>query len=107
MSEFIVAGLIFLCAWVNGVIFGAGGLLVYMIERMMKDKGMDDSNRTNAMRLLSHVVMHPVDFYHMFYSGIALNGDRVITRQPFWYLNKDEISEVVDSRPTDEERGKI
>lgn len=95
MSEFVVAGIIFLCAWVNGAIFGAGGLLVYMIERMMKDHGMDHSNRTNAIRLLSHVVMHPFDFYYMYYFN-SVSDSR---RKPFWYLTHDEISEVVKSRP--------
>lgn len=95
MNEFIVAGIIAAAFWLNGVLCGAAGLLVYMIERMMKDAGMDDSNRTNAMRLLVHVVMHPFDFYYMYYIDAVTSK----TRKPFWYLTHDEISEVVQSRP--------
>lgn len=65
-------------------------LLAYILMRMMRNPGWDDSNITNALRLLSHVALHPEDFGKMTYP----DGKR-----PFWYVSKDELSEVVDSRP--------
>lgn len=69
---------------------GAVSLLAYMCYRMMKNEGWDDSNITNALRLISHVTLHPEDFGKMSYP----NGTR-----PFWYVSKDELSEVVKTRP--------
>ena len=42
------------------------------------------------IRLISHIAAHPSDFGKMQYE----DGKR-----PFWYINKDEFSEVVDTRP--------
>lgn len=82
---------------------GAVAVLFYMISRMVGSDGWDDSNITNALRLLSHAVLHPEDFVRMYYltdEEIALlkeNGHTL--RNPFWYLPLDEISEVVKTRP--------
>lgn len=71
---------------------GMMSTLGYILYRMMKQPGWDDSNITNALRLLSHVTLHPTDFPKMQYP----DGKR-----PFWYVTKDELSEVVDTRPKD------
>ena len=88
---------------------GAFVLLGYMLKRMMGKPGWDDSNITNALRLLSHVVLHPTDFGKMYYltpeeaTAIEITdlvpGKSIWARKPFWYVSKDELSEVVKSRP--------
>lgn len=52
--------------------------------------GWDDSNIFNVFRVLCHLALHPNDFTKMYY----IDG-----RQPFWYLTKDEFSEIVKTRP--------
>jgi hypothetical protein len=61
--------------------------------RARKDDSWDDSNVTNMIRLLSHVVAHPSDFAKMQYPD---------GKKPFWYLDKDEFSDIVNSRPSKE-----
>lgn len=63
-------------------------LVLFM--RARRDGSWDDSNMTNIIRLVAHIATHPSDFTKMYY----LDG-----RKPFWYLTKDEFSEVVYSRP--------
>lgn len=86
---------------------GMIALLAYMIWRLMRNAGWDDSNLTNALRLLSHVVLHPHDFPQMYYlpdSALFLLErynylpDRDLKR-PFWYVELDEHEGVVHSRP--------
>jgi len=55
--------------------------------------GWDDSNFFNVLRVLCHLAMHPEDFVKMQYPD---------GKKPFWYLVKDEFSEVVNSRPNEE-----
>ncbi len=90
-----------------GFALGVTGLIVYMLWRIMRNKGMDKSNVTNAARILDHVVLHPNDFGKMYY----LTGEQILAleqlstypetllKRPFWYVNKDELSEVVKTRP--------
>jgi hypothetical protein len=69
---------------------------------MMGNVGWDDSNITNALRLLSHVTLHPEDFGQMYYlkdSQYMAASDRGELKRPFWYVSKDELSEVVETRP--------
>ncbi len=88
-------------------VFGAFALLGYMMHRMMGNSGWDDSNMTNAMRLISHVVMHPEDFGKMYYltdqQRKIIMETMVYTdnapKRPFWYVSEDELSEVVKTRP--------
>jgi hypothetical protein len=87
--ELAIIGWIFLTV-VLSIVLGWVSLLSYMILRMMRNPGWDDSNITNALRILSHVVLHTEDFGKMYYP----NGKR-----PFWYVDKDELSEVVKTRP--------
>jgi hypothetical protein len=88
-------------------ISGAIVLLAYILKRMMGNTGWDDSNITNALRLLSHVTLHPEDFGKMYYltseqltlilqSGTAYDNPPI---KPFWYVGDDELSEVVGTRP--------
>ena len=80
-----------------------------MVWRLMSNDNWDKSNITNALRLLSHVVLHPTDFYHMFYLSdeeaaaielADLVSERPIwSRRPFWYVGNDELSQVVKTRP--------
>ena len=78
----------------SGFILGVFSTFGYMVWRMLRSDGWDKSNITNALRLLSHVVLHPEDFGKLWYieEGKA-------TKRPFWYVSKDELSEVVDARP--------
>lgn len=58
--------------------------------RARRSPAWDNSNIFNMYRVIYHLALHPEDFGKMFYE----NGDR-----PFHYINKDEYSEVVNSRP--------
>lgn len=82
-----------LAFFILGVIVGVLSvpLLVYLRARR---SGWDDSNIFNVFRVLCHLALHPKDFTRMQYE----DGKR-----PFWYLTKDELSEVVDVRPKKEE----
>jgi hypothetical protein len=84
-------------------ISGMFAMLGFILYRMMTNDGWDDSNITNALRLLSHVTLHAEDFGKMVYimDEERFNyfiGTAVILR-PFWYVDKDELSEVVRTRP--------
>lgn len=81
-------------------------MLFYILSRMMRSDGWDDSNITNALRLLSHVTLHPEDFGKMYYlsdEAVArLEREEFPTMllvRPFWYVDKDELSEIVKTRP--------
>ena len=86
--------------------FGVTSLLSYLVARMLRSDGWDKSNMTNALRVLSHVVMHPEDLQHMYYSAPSKTSlpHRTVTRKVYWYIDKDELSQVVATRPTAEER---
>ncbi len=70
-------------------------MLFFILWRMMRNDGWDDSNITNALRLLAHVTLHAEDFGKMWY----VTEFDVPYKKPFWYVNKDELSEVVETRP--------
>lgn len=87
---------------------GMFALLGYMIFRLMQNVGWDKSNLTNALRVLSHIILHPLDFTRMFYlnheqlallieAGLA-GGPLISNQRPFWYVGDDELSEVVGTR---------
>lgn len=87
-----------------GFILGAFTLLAYMVKRMLGSKGWDDSNITNALRVISHVVAHPDDLGKMYYltneeRDVLVEARSWVPEKPFWYINKDEFSEVVKTRP--------
>ena len=75
--------------FIFGLIFGIC-LTPIVIYFRAKHAGWDDSNFFNVLRVLCHLALHPDDFVRMRYED---------GKNPFWYLTKDEFSEVVDSRP--------
>lgn len=87
-----------------GFFMGVTALLSYLVIRMLGSDGWDRSNITNALRLLSHVAMHPEDFVHMYYVEWVVEGTHINRRKAFPYLGKDELSEVVQTRPTYREK---
>ncbi|MDH5426197.1 MAG: hypothetical protein OEY29_14505 [Gammaproteobacteria bacterium] len=64
-------------------------LLIFL--RARRDPQWDNSNITNIYRLIAHIATHPNDFTKMRYIGTG--------KDPFWYLGKDEFSEVTKTRP--------
>lgn len=89
---------------------GAFSMLGYMLWRMMRNDGWDDSNITNALRVLSHVVLHAEDFRKMYYltgtqiaqlRQLQTYGDEPM-RSPFWYVTEDEFEGVVKTRPPED-----
>lgn len=95
---------------ITGFVTGVFALLGYMVWRMMQNEGWDDSNMTNALRLLSHVVLHPNDFRKMYYlTGVQIAQLRQLStaqdepiRPAFWYVTEDEFEGVVKTRPPHE-----
>lgn len=79
----------YLLLFIIGVIAGVF-LLPIVIYLRARHSGWDDSNFFNILRVLAHLMLHPSDFVTMQYPD---------GKKPFWYLTKDEFSEVVDSRP--------
>ena len=92
----IILGAVF---FIGGIILGAFLLVGYICSRMVGSDGWDDSNITNALRLLSHVTLHPEDFGKMYYLTDFNGETAVIDRRPFWYVSEDEFAGVVKTRP--------
>lgn len=69
------------------------GMLLFpavLFIRASRSKAWDDSNVINMYRVVFHLMIHPADFGKLqFEDG----------KKPFWYINKDEYSEIVKSRP--------
>ena len=72
-------------------ILGMLSLPLAIFIRARRDDAWDDSNMTNIFRIVAHLATHPSDFGKMQYED---------GKKPFWYINKDELSDVVDTRPT-------
>lgn len=85
MSYLIVA----ILAFILGVL--SCPLVIFI--RARRSSEWDDSNVTNIYRVISHLAVRPEDFGKMYFP----NG-----KKPFWYINKDEFSEVVKSTDTEE-----
>lgn len=68
------------------------GVILFPIGLFLRARksGWDDSNIFNIFHVLFHLALHPDDFTKMYYK----NG-----KKPFWYLTKDEFSEVLYVRP--------
>ena len=81
----------FLAGFLFGILFFVG----YGAYRALRSKGWDNSNAFNWLRLLAHCFMHPEDFGRMYY----ISRDGEIEGRPFHYLDKDELSDIVKSRP--------
>jgi hypothetical protein len=82
---------------------GMFAMLGYILWRMMRNDGWDDSNITNALRLLSHVTLHSEDFGKMYYltqdQRDTLIDNKELISRPFWYISEDELEGVVRTRP--------
>lgn len=76
-------------AFLTGVFVGFLLIPIIVFLRARRS-GWDDSNMTNILRVLAHLATHPRDFTEMYYKD---------GKKPFWYLDKDEFSEVVETRP--------
>ena len=85
--------MIYVLLFILGLILGAFiiPLIIYFRARR---SGWDDSNIFNVLRVICHLALHPEDFLRMRYED---------GKNPFWYLTKDEFSQVVDSRPNEEQ----
>lgn len=81
--------LLFLIGVIVGILLVP--IIIYLRGRR---SGWDDSNIFNTFRVLCHLALHPADFILMQYPD---------GKKPFWYITKDELSEVVDSRPKENE----
>lgn len=79
----------YILLFIIGLIAGVFSVPLIIYFRARKS-GWDDSNIFNVFRVLCHLALHPNDFAEMQYKD---------GKKPFWYLTKDEFSEVVDSRP--------
>lgn len=77
-------------AFLSGIFIGLILIPIIIFLRARHSGGWDDSNMTNLLRVLAHLATHPSDFKEMYYKD---------GKKPFWYLDKDEFSEVVDTRP--------
>lgn len=73
-------------------ILGMVSLPLVIFIRARRDNSWDDSNMSNIYRIVAHLATHPSDFGKMQYA----DGKR-----PFWYIAMDELSDVVDARPTE------
>lgn len=71
-------------------IVGMFSLPLVIFLRARRDASWDDSNMSNIFRVVAHLATHPSDFGRMQYED---------GKKPFWYINKDELSDVVDTRP--------
>lgn len=71
-------------------ILGMLSLPLAIFIRARRDDSWDDSNMSNIFRIVAHLATHPSDFGKMQYED---------GKKPFWYINKDELSDVVDTRP--------
>ena len=77
-------------AVLTGFFIGFFLIPIIIFLRARRVGGWDNSNMTNILRVLAHLATHPDDFLKFEYP----NG-----KKPFWYLDKDEFGEVVETRP--------
>ncbi len=85
--EYLLIAISFL---VLGVI--CAPLLIFL--RARRDKHWDDSNMTNIYRVVAHLATHPADF------GLFQYKDG---SKPFWYIAGDEFTDIVKTRPKNEQ----
>ena len=81
---------ILVSVFILGLIVGIILVPSIIFLRARRVGGWDNSNMTNILRVFAHLATHPDDFIIMQYP----NG-----KKPFWYLDKDEFSDVVKTRP--------
>ena len=68
---------------------------IVIFLRASKSDGWDSSNMTNIIRVFAHLGAHPDDFAKFQYED---------GKKPFWYLDKDEFTDVVQTRPTQKDK---
>lgn len=88
----MISALTFLVFGLAMFILGIICCPLIIFVRAKRDGAWDDSNMMNIYRIVAHIATHPSDFGKMMYQ----DGKR-----PFWYIDKDELSDVVDVRPND------
>lgn len=86
MFEITLAIIGALAIYILGVL--SAPLLIFL--RARREDEWDNSNMTNIYRVVAHLASSPKDFGLMQYPD---------GKKPFWYINKDEFSEVVNSKP--------
>jgi len=86
----MISALTFLVFGVAMFLLGVILTPLVIFLRARKDDEWDSSNMTNIYRLVAHIGTHPSDFGKLQYED---------GKKPFWYISKDEITDVVDSRP--------
>lgn len=72
--------------FVGGIFTGVCLFVGYIVHRMLKADGWDDSNVLNAFRVLAYVMIHPDEL-----SGLQ----DAAGEYPFWYINRDEFRDIV------------
>lgn len=82
---------------VLGFLLGVLMFPLLLFLRARRSDSWDDSNMTNIYRVIAHLATHPEDFGKMW----LLDTDGHAYKKPFWYIDKDELSDVVDSRAED------
>ena len=73
-------------------LFGVLSFPAIVFLRARRSEEWDDSNLFNAYRAMLHFATRPSDFSKMIFP----DGKR-----PFWYINKDEYSEIVKTKHED------
>lgn len=68
---------------------------IIIFLRARKCDQWDNSNMMNILRVFAHLSTHPNDFGKMRYED---------GKKPFWYLSGDEFTDIVKTRPTEEEK---
>jgi len=81
-----LAVLIDVLLFVGGVAFGILAFIAYIVMRMLRADGWDDSNVLNAFRVLAYVMIHPDEL-----GGLQDS----VGEYPFWYINRDEFRDIV------------
>lgn len=76
-------------ALILGIIIGILSVPVIIYLRA-RNSSWDDSNIFNIFHVICHLALHPEDFTKMKYEDGS---------NPFWYLTKDEFSDILKVRP--------
>lgn len=76
-------------ALILGIIVGILSVPVIIYLRA-RNSSWDDSNIFGVFHIICHLALHPKDFTKMKYEDGS---------NPFWYLTKDEFSDILKVRP--------
>jgi len=95
-------------AILDAIAYGLLGIIVFIgfaAYRALKSGPWDTSNVANWFRVFIHLALHSEDFFYMYY--VTDDCDGTVPRRArkvFWYLDKDETTDVVGTRPTQAEK---